>query len=257
MVHRSVWKITVSIVISMGLHGLLLAWFDLNIADETSSTGGEQQPIEITLVAGLPQRLPTHTKAEPLLVTEAIAEEVVAYPPSSKILSTSEKLLEPISESVKEKVLIQKEAKQIRVQRAAVVESTSLADTLAEDTGSQSPFAIASMSIPKMRAPATETKYSKRVKENYLADLRIAISRYKYYPARAWRMRKQGNVWVEFFIYRDGRIDQVTIRKSSGESMLDRAAMQSVLKLGRYLPFPERIDAAFFSVAVPMSYMMH
>lgn len=250
MARYSVWKIIMSITISMGLHGLLLAWVDLNIADETSSTGSKQQPIEVTIVTDSSQRLPSHTKTDPLLAAESMTEEVATHPPLPKILPMSEKSVKPI----KRKAPRQKEAKQIHAYHAAAVEPTNSSDLLAENREPQSLLTITSPSIAKISAPAAETKYSKRAKENYLAGLRAAISRYKYYPARARRMRKQGNVWVEFFIYRDGHIDQVVIRESSGEPMLDRAARQSVLKLGRYQPFPKRIDASFLSVAVPMSY---
>lgn len=252
-------KISMSVVISVVLHGCLLVVLDLDWMTERSHSGAEPHTIEIRFIAPAPPSLPLHAEEKMDLASEAITAVTPVYSSISKSLPASVKLITAtpsamtaaIAEPEKQKVVIQEKIEQTLARSATVVEVTQPSD---DDIKSRTSFTLASTSTSSMSVPMAETKEAKHARENYLASLRAAISRYKYYPVLAQRMRKEGEVWVEFFIYRDGRIDQPGIRESSGEPMLDRAAKQSVLKLGRYRPFPEHIDVAFLSVAVPMRY---
>jgi len=284
--HCSAWKITASIVISVGLHGLLLTRLDLSLEDQTLSMIEKRQLIEISLVASLSQHLAAQANTEPLHVTEPVAKaREVARRLSPKTLLASEKPIERIKakEPIPKALILEalKDATKINVYqskvdpvhgsnadyRAAVAVPSPIknsrvgpvnpSEILAQDTEPLRSPVTALTVVHKASALSVEAKSAEHVEKNYLASLRAAISDYKYYPIRARRMGKQGNVWVAFFIYRDGRIDQVTIRESSGEPLLDRAARQSVLKLGRYQSFPASLDADFLSVTVTMSYTTH
>jgi len=93
-------------------------------------------------------------------------------------------------------------------------------------------------------------------KENYLSKLRAAISNSQYYPTRARRMRIEGMPWVQFLIYNDGHIEKITISKSSGKSILDRAAKRSILKFGNFHAFPRNIRTSYLTVILPMQYKL-
>lgn len=66
--------------------------------------------------------------------------------------------------------------------------------------------------------------------------LRGYISKFTRYPERARMKRLEGVAIVTFEIYRDGKVKNIQLEKSSGFSVLDREAMESV----RY---PERLPA--------------
>jgi len=240
------WQIVVCIALSVGLHGLLLVWMTSGV-DETPSLSHESQSVEIMFMVDLS---PQTERESP------IAETTI--PSSANVLRIPEKRIEAIAEPDREKVMrvereAEKELEQTHTHDTAVAEPVAPSNLLMAD-------AVLSPPLPPLAAISTsspEMEVSKQAKESYLSSLRAAINHLKYYPTRAWRMGKQGQAWVAFVIYRDGRIDQVTIRESSGEPMLDRAARESVLKLGRYQPFPEHIDSPFLSVTVPMNYSTH
>jgi len=267
----------VSIVISAGIHGLLLVWLNLNTGNKIPSANNGQRSIDIIMVVDPSPAMFSKAAAGQLLVDELFAEGDTVHSRPQQVTVTSEK---PIEYNIK-KTLARKKVKNTaqvnmhkgdtrlvrsaNTHRAVVTGTSRVKSTLIEDTafseeapGGNTELKLSPVTVPvsirKTYTSAADQKLRKRIKKNYLAGLRAAIIRYKSYPARAQRMRKQGNVWVEFLIHRDGRITQVAIRESSGEPVLDRAARKSVLRLGRYLPFPDLLDATFFSVAVPMNY---
>ena len=102
----------------------------------------------------------------------------------------------------------------------------------------------------------SDTTY-REIKENYISHLRTAISNHQYYPLRARQMRLQGDLKIQFVILNSGIIEQVSINSSSGQNILDRAAKKTVLKMGRYKPFPNEITDRYLSVIVPMKYYIN
>ena len=95
------------------------------------------------------------------------------------------------------------------------------------------------------------------IKENYISNLRSKISSQLYYPLRARRMRLQGNLKVQFVIFNNGKIEQISIQHSSGRDLLDKAAQKTVHRIGMYKPFPDEITEEFLSVVVPMKYQLN
>lgn len=56
------------------------------------------------------------------------------------------------------------------------------------------------------------------------------------YPSQSQRLREEGIVRVRVLIGTDGRAKDAQIAQSSGSSRLDRAAMEGVLRNGRFSP---------------------
>lgn len=79
--------------------------------------------------------------------------------------------------------------------------------------------------------------------------LRQRIERAKRYPAQARRGGMEGTAEVQFRIARDGSVQGVTIVKSSGFAVLDRASVETIK---RAAPFPVISGA----IRIPISYRL-
>lgn len=64
----------------------------------------------------------------------------------------------------------------------------------------------------------------------FLADVKRFIESNLVYPRKARRFGKEGTALVQFTVANDGRLSELVIHTSSGEGMLDRAALAAVTK---------------------------
>lgn len=81
-----------------------------------------------------------------------------------------------------------------------------------------------------------EERNHKELYAEYGKLLRGYISKYTRYPERARRKKLEGVAIVTFDIYRDGKVQNIQVEKSSGYSVLDYEALEAI----RY---PERMPA--------------
>jgi protein TonB len=89
---------------------------------------------------------------------------------------------------------------------------------------------------------------------DYKRALQEAIARNKRYPRMARRLGQEGTVEVGFVILNDGRLQDVRVVRGSGYAPLDRAAVDSVHRLGRFRPIPPELQRESWALVVPMSY---
>jgi protein TonB len=72
-------------------------------------------------------------------------------------------------------------------------------------------------------------------KKEYYEMLKMSIESHKKYPRIAKDRNIEGNVKVEFEIIQGGKVMNVTVVRSSGKKILDRAALDAIKKAS---PFP-------------------
>lgn len=70
----------------------------------------------------------------------------------------------------------------------------------------------------------------------FLEEVRKRIEKNKFYPLEARRAGYEGTVLISFEVFRDGRIGDVRVLKSSGYELLDRAGVEAVRRAS---PFPK------------------
>ena len=73
---------------------------------------------------------------------------------------------------------------------------------------------------------------------SYLLHVKNKIENVWEYPYRARRERLSGLLVIEFSINKNGSIYRVHILRSSGENILDKAAVKAIHDAARYNPFP-------------------
>ncbi|WP_295399745.1 energy transducer TonB [uncultured Thiocystis sp.] len=93
-----------------------------------------------------------------------------------------------------------------------------------------------------------------RGEQEYLTALRQAIARHQRYPMEARRRQQTGIATVAFVIRSDGRIDRIQLAAGSGQPALDRAALDTLRRLGRFKPIPTALGRQSWPLRVPIRF---
>ena len=95
-----------------------------------------------------------------------------------------------------------------------------------------------------------------QLREAYLTDLIDAIHRYRFYPRKSRRRSEQGTVVVTFTLERNGDLTEITVKRSSGISRLDDAALETLRKLAAFRPIPAALRRDRWPMSVPIEYRL-
>ena len=88
----------------------------------------------------------------------------------------------------------------------------------------------------------------------YAAGMRTIIERHKESPSTANGNVMEGRCLIVCIIKRDGTLKHAEIIRTSGNSVLDAAALRSVHKAGRFPAVPEVIPGEELSFDVPLTF---
>lgn len=110
-------------------------------------------------------------------------------------------------------------------------------------------------SVTVTSKPSTQS--NKQAEQAYQARLQRLIAQQKKYPKRAKRRQTEGTVIVSFTLYANGTIVQTRIKKSSGSSLLDKAALKTIQSVsGALLAFPSSIKRTQWQFSLPLVYRL-
>lgn len=110
-------------------------------------------------------------------------------------------------------------------------------------------------SRPQQRATPVRAN-NKAAEQRYKSQLHRLISKQKRYPARAKRKHEEGTVTISFIIYRNGRIQNIRVVRSSGSQTLDQAAINAVKQSSNRLPIPATIQRNQWQFTLPLVYRL-
>lgn len=94
------------------------------------------------------------------------------------------------------------------------------------------------------------------MEQNYRQALLEAISQNKVYPLAARRRGLAGTIQVRFVVAADGSIGQIRIERSSGWRVLDRAAVGTLRRLGRFRPIPPQVGRSAWEFLVEIRFAL-
>jgi protein TonB len=94
------------------------------------------------------------------------------------------------------------------------------------------------------------------LRERYLQSLHQIIEEEKYYPRRARRSGHQGSVQLRFVLLQDGTIQDIQLLTTSGSSLLDDAAIDTLKKIKSFPPIPAALAQADMIVDLPLTYRL-
>uniref|UniRef100_A0A7V4JPH1 Energy transducer TonB n=1 Tax=Thermodesulfobacterium geofontis TaxID=1295609 RepID=A0A7V4JPH1_9BACT len=96
-----------------------------------------------------------------------------------------------------------------------------------------------------------------KIKEKFLVEKLSLISQIIQnnitYPYIARKMGWEGKVLISFVLTKDGKINFLTVEKSSGYKVLDENAIDTIIKVSKYFPIPP-LDV---KIKIPISYKLH
>ncbi len=103
------------------------------------------------------------------------------------------------------------------------------------------------------RVKPTVSTNKKFNRESYVSLIIQEIERKKFYPPLARRLGIEGKVVVRIVIDRGGKLKEVSVVKSSGNKILDRAALKLIRKCN-FPPLPPEYQKETFDVEIPIRY---
>jgi protein TonB len=114
---------------------------------------------------------------------------------------------------------------------------------------------VVKKSVSKGETEKGKTVVSKKEfnRENYISLIVREIERRKFYPPLARRLGMEGKVVVRIVVDRGGKLKEVSVVKSSGNKILDRAALKLIEKCN-FPPLPPEYQKGVFDVEVPIRY---
>ena len=93
-------------------------------------------------------------------------------------------------------------------------------------------------------------------RDDYYSSLRAAVERHREYPRAARRARLQGMVVLRLSVSREGHLLSVRVSQSSGEEILDSAALSAVRMAGTLPAAPVEIVGDQVTVELPFVFRL-
>lgn len=89
----------------------------------------------------------------------------------------------------------------------------------------------------------------------FLKSLQAEISKRQHYPYSAKRLRQTGKVLIQFDVYSNGLIKNVSIQKKSDYEKLDASALELIDSIPKVENFPKKTEKSEkISITVPIEY---
>ena len=132
----------------------------------------------------------------------------------------------------------------------APISSSKAAETVANP----SPSVSAADAEPGASVSTTGTKAGLR--NQLLGELQTRLSHYLTYPPLARRRGWEGTVLLGLRIESDGRIEKIRIERGSGYAVLDRSALNSLIRLGHLAEAATWLDDRGIDMQLPVIYRL-
>ncbi|HYC05074.1 MAG TPA: energy transducer TonB [Azospirillaceae bacterium] len=110
---------------------------------------------------------------------------------------------------------------------------------------------VARAAAPPARRPDPEV-----VAASWRQQMLAQVQEYKVYPDEARRRREEATVMVKFTMDRGGRVIYVRVLDSSGNPLLDQAAMDAVKRASPLPEPPPGVPGSPIAVVLPVAFML-
>lgn len=155
-----------------------------------------------------------------------------------KVKQNTESNIQPAENVKKEKIGVEQ---QILEREKSSVESGNVAEK-----------SVSEGEVEKGK-PVVSTNKKEFNRESYVSLIIREIERKKFYPPLARRLGIEGKVVVRIVVDRGGKLKEVNVVKSSGNKILDRAALKLIKKCD-FPSLPPEYQKETFDVEIPIRY---
>lgn len=218
-----------------------------------------QKSLEIELIGKATQKAPEQADfwAQENRIDSGI-KQALAKPPMQPVIKQA-RWKDPIEEKMEPPKVKQKSAKPALVHKQADVKLKAASQEESEESRPRIDQAVLAQQIAQLGAQLSQDReeYAKRPKVMYINS----VSAHKYvaasyerawqekverignlnYPEEARRKNLTGGLLLSVGIKEDGSIYGIKVRLSSGEEILDDAAVRIVQLAAPFAPFPEEL----------------
>lgn len=97
---------------------------------------------------------------------------------------------------------------------------------------------------------------ARRQEADYFALVSAHLNRRKTYPTEARQARQQGVVTVRFTVDRSGGVSAVSIKRSSGHELLDRATLDLLQRVAPLPRMPASMQRDSVTLSLPIDYSL-
>lgn len=104
-------------------------------------------------------------------------------------------------------------------------------------------------------APGNDPKAKER-EMDYYSLVSAHLNRKKRYPKKAKKARQQGIVTVRFTIHRDGNVTGISVKRSSGEAILDQATLDLMRRVSPLPRIPKSLGKDSVTLSLPIEYSL-
>jgi len=105
-------------------------------------------------------------------------------------------------------------------------------------------------------ATAGNDPRARQQEANYFALVSAHLNRRKVYPAEARQARQQGVVTVRFTVDRNGSVSGISIKRSSGHDILDRATLDLLQRVAPLPRMPASMQRDSVTLSLPIDYSL-
>lgn len=240
---------TASALFHAGLLLLAMPWL---LWQDKLGKVDKEQPVELSLAQFMPAPQPTPTEM-PAAKAEPPAPPKPEPPPKPKTEPPKPKP----KPADKPKPIAKPKAQETAKPTPKAVATHQHVHEPPRQTQPQAAVAASPQPIParEQAAPAQQAD-NKAAEATYRARLQALIAARKRYPPQAADDEAEGTVTVAFTVFPNGNISGVRVARSSGNSWLDKAAVQAVNATSGALPFPPEIHKSQWPFSLAVKYQL-
>lgn len=92
--------------------------------------------------------------------------------------------------------------------------------------------------------------------QGYFSQLMSWLNQHKNYPAELKKNKRQGTVIIKFTMNHDGKVIRSNIKKTSGITALDNAALNMLSSASPLPPIPDEMNRQQLTLAIPVHYSL-
>jgi len=104
--------------------------------------------------------------------------------------------------------------------------------------------------------PETVARTTDAARNFVLGELQTELSRYLIYPPVARLRGWDGTVWLALTVDADGRLEHLSVDRSSGYAILDRSALRALERVGRVHAAAAKLNGESTHLKLPVVYRL-